>query len=99
MEGIIIWKMAPVFMGVLWVLGTFKYKLIQRGHVNAWIAVTMAATHSNLAYYGMVIHANFISMGLIIWLMWRSLHPVESSKFDRYVVNMLDKFCKGSTHV
>ena len=79
MEQLLIWKMVPVLMAVLWVLSTFKFKLIKRGQINAWLGISIAAINSNLYYYGFVIYANIITIVLVSFIVWRSMHRCEGT--------------------
>ena len=77
MELQVIWKMFPVLMGALWVLGTFKFKFLQRGQINAWLGITAIAIHSNLVFYGYIEMANIVSALFILCMFYRSLHDGE----------------------
>ena len=70
--------MFPLLMGALWVLATFKFRFLHRGHVNAWLGITALASHSILEFHGYIEYANIISAMVILCMFYRSMHSVSS---------------------
>jgi len=75
----IVWTMFPIFMGVLWVLATFRFRFLQRGKVNAWLGITAMALHSNLLFYGQVEYALLSTILVMIFLTFRSFKNTDVS--------------------